>query len=154
MFASLTNKLGGVFDSLRKRGALKEEDVILALRDIRVALLEADVALSVVKDFIDQVRVEAIGEKVLRSVAPGQQVVKIVHDTLIQTLGHENSGLNLNAAPPAVILMTGLQGSGKTTSAGKLAKFLKDKQRKKVLLASLDIYRPAAQEQLAILAGQ
>jgi signal recognition particle subunit SRP54 len=154
MFESLANKLGGVFDSLRKRGALKEEDVIIALRDIRVALLEADVALSVAKDFIDKVRVEAIGEKVLRSISPGQQVVKIVHDTLVQTLGHENSELNLNTTPPAVILMTGLQGSGKTTSAGKLAKFLKDKQRKKVLLASLDIYRPAAQEQLDILARQ
>ncbi|MCE9507772.1 MAG: signal recognition particle protein [Alphaproteobacteria bacterium] len=154
MFESLANKLGGVFDSLKKRGALKEEDVIIALRDIRVALLEADVALSVAKDFIDKVRVEAIGEKVLRSISPGQQVVKIVHDTLVETLGHENSELNLNAAPPAVILMAGLQGSGKTTSAGKLAKFLKDKQRKKVLLASLDIYRPAAQEQLEILAKQ
>lgn len=154
MFESLTNKLGGVFDSLRKRGALKAEDVDAALRDIRVALLEADVALSVAKDFIEKVRVEAVGEKVLRSVQPGQQVVKIVHDTLVQVLGHDNTALDLNAAPPAVILMTGLQGSGKTTSAGKLAKFLKDKQRKKVLLASLDIYRPAAQEQLAILARQ
>src|SRR3972149_4844688 len=101
MFASLTNKLGGVFDSLKKRGTLKEEDVILALRDIRVALLEADVALPVVKDFIDRVREEAIGEKVLRSVSPGQQMVKVVHDALVQTLGHENSELNLNAAPPA-----------------------------------------------------
>jgi signal recognition particle subunit SRP54 len=154
MFESLTNKLGGVFDALRKRGSLNEADVDAALHDIRVALLEADVALPVAKDFIEKVRVEAVGEKVLRSVSPGQQVVKIVHDTLVETLGHENTTLNLNAAPPAVILMTGLQGSGKTTSAGKLAKFLKDKQRKKVLLASLDIYRPAAQEQLAILAKQ
>jgi len=154
MFESLTNKLGGIFDSLRKRGSLKEADVDAALQAIRVALLEADVALPVAKDFIDRVRVEAVGEKVLRSVQPGQQVVKIVHDALVQTLGHENTELNLNVTPPAVILMTGLQGSGKTTSAGKLAKFLKDRQRKKVLLASLDIYRPAAQEQLEILARQ
>ena len=154
MFENLANKLGGVFDGLKRRGSLKEEDVLLALRDIRTALLEADVALPVVKDFIEKVRVEAVGEKVLRSVTPGQQVVKIVYDTLVETLGHENAEINLSTTPPAVILMTGLQGSGKTTSAGKLAKFLKDKKRKKVLLASLDIYRPAAQEQLAILAKQ
>ncbi len=154
MFESLANKLGGVFDGLKKRGSLKEEDVIVALGDIRTALLEADVALPVVKDFIEKVRVEAVGEKVLRSITPGQQVVKIVYDALVETLGHENSEINLATTPPAVILMTGLQGSGKTTSAGKLAKFLKDKKRKKVLLASLDIYRPAAQEQLEILAKQ
>jgi signal recognition particle subunit SRP54 len=155
MFENLADKLGGVFDGLKKRGSLKEEDVLLALRDIRTALLEADVALPVVKDFIEQVRAEAVGEKVLRSVTPGQQVVKIVHDALIKTLGDEkDSGLNLATVPPAVILMTGLQGSGKTTSAGKLAKLLKDKQRKKVMLASLDVYRPAAQEQLEILAKQ
>lgn len=154
MFENLTNKLGGVFDALKKRGALKVEDVDAALRDIRVALLEADVALPVAKEFIEKVRAEAVGEKVLRSIQPGQQVIKIVHDALVQTLGHENTELNLNTTPPAVILMIGLQGSGKTTSAGKIAKFLKDKQRKKVLLASLDIYRPAAQEQLAILAKQ
>ena len=154
MFENLTNKLGGIFDSLRKRGVLKKEDIDIVLREIRIALLEADVALPVVGTFIEKVRSEATGEKVMRSVSPGQQVVKIVHDTLVQTFGSENSELNLNAAPPAVILMTGLQGSGKTTSAGKLAKLLKEKQRKKVLLASLDIYRPAAQEQLDILAKQ
>jgi len=154
MFENLANKLGGVFDGLKKRGSLKEEDVLVALGSIRTALLEADVALPVVKDFIEKVRVEAVGEKVLRSVTPGQQVVKIVYDVLVETLGHENTALNLATVPPAVILMTGLQGSGKTTSAGKLAKHLKDKQRKKVLLASLDIYRPAAQEQLEILAKQ
>jgi signal recognition particle subunit SRP54 len=154
MFENLTNKLGGVFDNLRKRGALKAEDVDTALKDIRTALLEADVALPVAKEFIDKVRAEAVGEKVLRSVQPAQQVVKIVHDALIDTLGHQDAGLSLNVAPPAVILMAGLQGSGKTTSAGKLAKFLKDKQKKKVLLASLDIYRPAAQEQLEILSKQ
>ncbi len=152
MFDSLTGRLGGIFDSLKKRGTLREEDVNAALRDIRVALLEADVALPVAKSFIEKVRAEATGEKVLRAVAPGQQVVKIVHDALIETLSHPETALNLNCPAPAVILMAGLQGSGKTTSAGKLAKFLKEKQRKKVLLASLDIYRPAAQEQLDILA--
>lgn len=154
MFDNLASKLGGVFDGLKKRGTLREEDITAALREIRVALLEADVALPVAKDFIEQIRVNAVGEKVMRSVSPAQQVVKIVHDALVTTLGHTDSELNLSTVPPAVILMTGLQGSGKTTSAGKLAKFLQDKQRKKVLLASLDIYRPAAQEQLAILAAQ
>ncbi|MCK5658790.1 MAG: signal recognition particle protein [Alphaproteobacteria bacterium] len=154
MFENLTNKLGGIFDGLRKRGALRKEDIDAALREIRIALLEADVALPVIGTFIEKVCIEATGEKVLRSVSPGQQIVKIVHDTLVQTLGSENSELNLNATPPAVILMTGLQGSGKTTSAGKLAKLLNEKQRKKVLLASLDVYRPAAQEQLDILARQ
>ncbi|MBU6475206.1 MAG: signal recognition particle protein [Alphaproteobacteria bacterium] len=154
MFENLTGKLGNVLDGLKKRGSLKEEDVLLALRDIRTALLEADVALPVVKEFIDKVRGEAIGEKVLRSITPGQQVVKIVHDALVETLGHENAELNLAAQPPAVILMAGLQGSGKTTSAGKLAKFITGKLRKKVLLASLDVYRPAAQEQLEILGRQ
>lgn len=152
MFESLTNRLGGIFDGLKGRGVLREEDVTEALRMIRVALLEADVALPVARDFVEQVKAEAVGEKVIRAVKPGQQVVKIVHDQLIKTLGHEETALNLNVAPPAVILMAGLQGSGKTTTAGKLAKFLKDKQRKKVLLASLDIYRPAAQEQLDVLA--
>jgi signal recognition particle subunit SRP54 len=152
MFDNLTAKLGNVFDALKKRGTLKPEDIDAALRDIRTALLEADVALPVAKDFIEKVRAEAVGEKVLRAVAPGQQVVKIVHDALAETLSHPDAALNLNCPAPAVILMAGLQGSGKTTTAGKLAKFLKDRQRKKVLLASLDVYRPAAQEQLAILA--
>lgn len=154
MFDSLTNRLGGIFDGLMKRGVLREEDVNETLRMIRVALLEADVALPVAKDFVEKIRAEAVGEKVLRAVKPGQQIVKIVHDALIETLGHEDSDINLNVPAPAVILMTGLQGSGKTTTAGKLAKLLKEKQRKKVLLASLDIYRPAAQEQLAILGQQ
>lgn len=152
MFDSLTGRLGGIFDGLMKRGVLKEEHVSEALRMVRVALLEADVALPVAKEFVEKVKAEAVGEKVLRAVKPGQQVIKIVHDQLIETLGHENSELNLNATPPAVILMAGLQGSGKTTSAGKLAKFMQDKLRKKVMLASLDVYRPAAQEQLAVLA--
>ena len=152
MFDSLTNRLGGIFDGLMKRGVLREDDVNEALRMVRVALLEADVALPVAKDFVEKVRVEAVGEKVIRSVKPGQQVIKIVHDQIVKTLGHEDSQLNLNVPAPAVILMAGLQGSGKTTTAGKLATFLQEKQKKKVLLASLDIYRPAAQEQLDILA--
>lgn len=152
MFDSLTGRLGGIFDGLLKRGVLREEDVAEALRMVRVALLEADVALPVAKEFVEKVKAEAVGEKVLRAVKPGQQVIKIVHDALVETLGHEDSDINLNVPAPAVILMAGLQGSGKTTTAGKLAKFLQDKLRKKVLLASLDIYRPAAQEQLEILA--
>lgn len=154
MFESLTNRLGGVFDGLTRRGVLREDDVNEALRMIRVALLEADVALPVAKEFVDKVKAEAIGEKVLRAVKPAQQVVKIVHDKLVETLHHDEAALNLNAPAPAVILMAGLQGSGKTTSAAKLAKFMQDKMRKKVLLASLDIYRPAAQEQLEILASK
>ena len=151
MFENLTNRLGGIFDGLMKRGALSEADVNEALRMVRVALLEADVALPVAKDFIDKVRAEAVGEKVLRAVKPGQQVVKIVHDALIETLSHADSALNLNAPAPAVILMAGLQGSGKTTTTGKLARHLKDKLHKKTLIASLDVYRPAAQEQLRVL---
>lgn len=152
MFENLTSRLGGIFENLTKRGILKEDDIAEALRMVRVALLEADVALPVAKNFIEKVKAEASGEKVIRAVKPGQQVIKIVHDTLIDTLGHADSELNINVPAPAVILMAGLQGSGKTTSAGKLAKFLKEKLRKKVLLASLDVYRPAAQEQLEILA--
>lgn len=152
MFDNLSSRLGGVFDGLLKRGVLREDDVNEALRMVRVALLEADVALPVAKDFVESVRAEAVGEKVLRAVKPGQQVIKIVNDKLVEILGHEDTAINLNVPAPAVILMAGLQGSGKTTSAGKLAKFLQEKMHKKVLLASLDIYRPAAQEQLDILA--
>jgi len=154
MFDSLSNKLNGVFDRLTGRGALNEADVAEAMRDVRVALLEADVALSVVKDFIAKVKERAIGQEVLRSVTPGQQVIKIVHDNLIELLGAVAEPLNLNVAPPAVILMLGLQGSGKTTTAAKLAKYLTEKNGKKVLLASLDVQRPAAQEQLAVLGQQ
>ena len=153
MFESLSQRLSGVFDKLTGRGALSETDVAEALREIRVALLEADVALGVVKDFIGRVKQRAVGQDVVKSVTPGQMVVKIVHDELIATLGAEGVGLNLNAVPPAVILMAGLQGSGKTTTSGKLAVRLR-KERKKVLLASLDVYRPAAQQQLEILANQ
>jgi signal recognition particle subunit SRP54 len=154
MFEGLGNKFGSIFDRLRGRGVLSEADVDTAMREIRVALLEADVALPVVKDFIAKVREGALGAEVLRSVTPGQQVVKIVHDELVKMLGEDTAEVSLNAAAPVVILMAGLQGSGKTTSAGKLAKRLIEKQRKKVLLASLDTRRPAAQEQLAILATQ
>ena len=153
MFDALSEKLSGVFDKLRRRGALSEADVTEALREVRVALLEADVALEVVRDFIEKVRVRAVGSEVLRSVSPGQQVVKIVNDALIDALGGSGAvEINLNAVSPVPILMVGLQGSGKTTTAGKLALRLKDRQRKKVLLASLDTQRPAAQLQLAQLA--
>jgi signal recognition particle subunit SRP54 len=153
MFENLSQRLGDTFDRLKKRGALSEEDVVAALREIRIALLEADVALPVVKQFIDGVRPKAIGQDVLRSISPAQMVVKIVHDHLIETLG-AGEPLNLNAVPPVPILMLGLQGSGKTTTAAKLGRLIKERERKKVLLASLDVHRPAAQEQLAVLAKQ
>src|SRR5882672_8326578 len=155
MFETLSNRLSDVFDRLRKRGALSEEDVAAALREIRIALLEADVALPVVKDFVNAVRERAVGQEVLRSVTPAQMVVKIVHDHLVETLGGAGeSGLNLNAVPPVVVMMVGLQGSGKTTSAAKIALRLRNRDKKKVLLASLDVQRPAAQEQLAVLGRQ
>ena len=155
MFDALTDRLGKVFDGLTGRGALSEKDVNEALREIRVALLEADVALPVVKKFIDDVRPQAIGENVIKSIKPGQLVVKIVHDALVETLGGDEEPAPLKIdSPPAIILMAGLQGSGKTTTTGKLAKRLKDQERKKVLVASLDTRRPAAMEQLKILADQ
>ncbi|MSO88986.1 MAG: signal recognition particle protein [Rhodospirillaceae bacterium] len=158
MFESLTGKLGEVFDRLRKRGALSEADVDAALREVRVALLEADVALSVVKDFTGRVRLAAVGQDVIRSVTPGQMVVKIVHDQLVELLGGgqpiDEAGINLRAAAPVVVLMVGLQGSGKTTTTAKIALRLKTLARKKVLMASLDTRRPAAQEQLAVLGTQ
>ncbi|MGQ0590186.1 MAG: signal recognition particle protein, partial [Sphingosinicella sp.] len=154
MFESLGDRLSGVFDRLRGRGALTEADVRAAMREVRIALLEADVALPVVRTFVDKATEEAVGQQVLRSVTPGQQVVKIVHDALVEMLGSEEAGLDLAVAPPAVIMMVGLQGSGKTTTTAKLAKRLQDKERKKVLMASLDVARPAAQEQLAVLGRQ
>ncbi len=154
MFEALSDKLAGVFNKITSRGVLSEDDINTAMREIRIALLEADVSLPVVKDFIAQVKEQALGEKVVRSIQPGQMVVKIVHDELLKLLDAGNTGLNLNAPAPVNILMVGLQGSGKTTTAAKLAKRLADKQKKKVLLVSLDIYRPAAQEQLAQLASQ
>ena len=155
MFDALTDRLGKVFEGLTGRGALSEKNVNEALREIRVALLEADVALSVVKKFIDDVRPKAVGENVIKSIKPGQLVVKIVHDALVETLGGDEEPPPLKIdSPPAVIMMAGLQGSGKTTTTGKLAKRLKDQERKKVLVASLDTRRPAAMEQLKILADQ
>jgi signal recognition particle subunit SRP54 len=154
MFDTLSTKLGAVFNRLTGRGNLTEADVVDAMREVRVALLEADVALPVVKDFIEKIKSRAIGEEVTRSVTPGQQVIKIVHDNLVALLGKEAEPLNLTVTPPAVIMMLGLQGSGKTTSSAKLAKRLYEIERKKVLLASLDVQRPAAQEQLAVLGAQ
>ncbi len=154
MFDSLTDRLGTVFDKLTRRGALSESDVDGALREVRQALLEADVALSVARDFIKVVRERAVGEEVVKSVTPGQMVVKIVNDALVETLGSEAVDINLNAVPPAPILMVGLQGSGKTTTTAKLAKRLVERDKKKVLMASLDTRRPAAMEQLKVLGQQ
>ena len=154
MFESLSERLGGVFDRLRGRGALNEADVREAMREVRVALLEADVALPVVRTFIDKVTEQAVGQSVLKSITPGQQVVKIVNDALVEMLGSEASDLELAVTPPAIIMMVGLQGSGKTTTTAKIAKRLTEKDRKKVMMASLDVNRPAAQEQLAILGEQ
>jgi signal recognition particle subunit SRP54 len=154
MFDALQERLGTVFGRLTGRGALKESDVAEALREVRVALLEADVALPVVKEFVEQVQKKAIGEEVLRSVTPGQMVIKIVHDHLVEMLGTEAEPLNFRANPPVPVLIVGLQGSGKTTTAAKLAKRLHEREKKKVYLASLDVYRPAAQEQLRVLGEQ
>ena len=154
LFDSLTTRLGDVFDRLRKRGALSEADVTAALREVRVALLEADVALPVVKDFVNAVRDKAIGQDVVRSVSPGQMVIKIVHDHLVEVLGSEQVELSLASVPPVGIMMVGLQGSGKTTTSAKIALRFKNRDKKKVLMASLDVHRPAAQEQLAILGRQ
>ncbi len=154
MFDSLTQRLGGVFDRLKKRGALSESDVAEATREIRVALLEADVALPVVKTFVARVKERAVGQEVVRSVTPGQMVVKIVHDQLVELLGGEAASPLDLGGPPGIVLMTGLQGSGKTTTTGKLARRLKEQDKKKVLVASLDVQRPAAQQQLEVLASQ
>ncbi len=148
MFSNLSNKLGDIFSKLKKRGTLTEADIDAAMREIRIALLEADVALPVVKDFIVSLKEKAIGTEVIQSISPGQMVVKLVNDHMAQLLGSEHQALNLAANPPVVIMMVGLQGSGKTTSTGKLALRLRTKHGKKVLVASLDIYRPAAQMQL------
>ncbi|MEP3051514.1 MAG: signal recognition particle protein [Erythrobacter sp.] len=155
MFDNLSDRLGGVFDRLKGRGALKEQDVRDAMREVRVALLEADVALPVARRFIDAVTEKAVGQDVLKSITPGQQVVKIVHDELVEMLGGvETEGLLLEAKPPVVIMMVGLQGSGKTTTTAKLSKMLREKHGKKAMMASLDVNRPAAQEQLAVLGEQ
>ena len=155
MFESLSDRLGGVFDRLTKQGALSEADVDAALREVRTALLEADVSLTVARDFVKAVKVKATGQAVTKSVTPGQQVVKIVHDELVRVLAGDDEPEALKIDnPPSAILMVGLQGSGKTTTTAKLAKRLKERNGKRVLLASLDTNRPAAMEQLAILAGQ
>lgn len=153
MFDVLQERLSGVFDRLTGRGALTEADVDAALREVRVALLEADVALPVVKDFIAKVRTEAVGEAVIRSITPGQMIIKIVHDALVETLGGADMPglLRIDGEPPNIIMMAGLQGSGKTTTSGKIAGRLKNLEKKRVLMASLDVRRPAAMEQLAVL---
>ncbi|MSO72482.1 MAG: signal recognition particle protein [Rhodospirillaceae bacterium] len=165
MFDSLTDKLGSVLSKLTRRGALTPADVAAAMREVRLALLEADVALAVVKDFIAKVSEKAVGEAVVKSVTPGQMVVKIVHDELVEmlggdpsdsgaALGFESAGIDLAAPAPVAVLMVGLQGSGKTTTSAKIAHRLQIKEKKRVLMVSLDTYRPAAQEQLAILGKQ
>ena len=151
MFDSLSDRLSSVFDRLRGRGALNEADVRAAMREVRIALLEADVALPVVREFVDKVTEQAVGQQVLKSVTPGQQVVKIVHDALVDMLGADESALDIEVTPPAVVMMVGLQGSGKTTTTAKIAKRLATRERKKVMMASLDVARPAAQEQLRVL---
>src|SRR3989442_6013997 len=154
MFDSLSERLGGILDRLTRRGALTEADVDAALREVRRALLEADVALDVVRAFVDKVKSHAVGVEVIKSVTPGQMVVKMVHDQLIDTLGTRGEPIDLNAPPPVPIMMVGLQGSGKTTTTAKLAKRLVEQARRKVLMASLDVRRPAAMEQLAVLGQQ
>src|SRR5213080_257904 len=154
MFDSLSERLGGILDRLTRRGALTEADVDAALREVRRALLEADVALDVARAFIDQVKSHAVGIEVIKSVTPGQMVVKLVHDQIIETLGARGDPIDLNAPAPVPIMMVGLQGSGKTTTTGKLAKRLSEQARRKVLMASLDVRRPAAMEQLAVLGQQ
>ena len=156
MFDSLSDKLGGIFDGLMGRKSLSEDDVNMAAREIRMALLEADVALPVVKDFIETIKDKAVGQDVIKGVNPTQQIIKIVNDALTEMLGGTDgeTELNIDAASPAPFLMVGLQGSGKTTSTGKIAKLLSDKHNKRILMASLDVYRPAAQQQLAVLGEQ
>src|ERR1700678_2949631 len=151
VFDNLSEKLGGILDRLTRRGSLTEADVDAAMREVRRALLEADVSLDVVRSFTERVREQAIGATVVKSVTPGQMVVKIVHDELVATLGSDGQSIDLNAVPPVAIMMVGLQGSGKTTTTAKLARRMVQRDKRKVLMASLDIYRPAAMEQLAIL---
>jgi len=154
MFASLSDRLGGVLQKVRGQGRISEANIKDTLREVRMALLEADVALPVVKTFVEQVREKALGEEVLRSLTPGQVLVKIVNDELVRVMGEANERLNLAAQPPAVILMAGLQGSGKTTSAAKLARLLIEREKKKVMVVSADVYRPAAIEQLKTLSAE
>ena len=152
MFENLKDKLQTVFSVLGKKGILTEKDIDNALSEVRIALLEADVSLIVVKEFISNVKPKAIGQEIIKSTSPGQMIVKIVYDELVTILGSKNEEINLKAVPPISILLVGLQGSGKTTSAAKLASLIQNKHKKKVMVASLDVYRPAAQEQLKLLA--
>jgi len=152
MFENLTNKLENIFSKLKNAPSLNEEQVNIGLKEIRQALIEADVALEVVKKFISNIKPKAIGQEIVKSTSPGQMIIKIVYDEIVNILGEKNQELNLKASSPVSILLVGLQGSGKTTTAAKLAKFVEKKYKKKVMLVSLDIYRPAAQEQLKILA--
>ena len=154
MFKNLSERLTGIFDQLKSRGSLTEDDVNTVLREVRIALLEADVSLEVVKEFLEKAKKKAIGSKIVKSVSPSQMVIKIVNDTLKEILGDKEEPINLKATPPVIILIVGLQGSGKTTTTAKIAKKLKDKDKKKVLMSSLDVQRPAAQEQLATLGKQ
>ncbi len=154
MFDNLSDRLGKVVQNLRGQGRITEDNIKDTMREVRMALLEADVALPVVKEFVDDVRQKALGEDVLKSLTPGQALVKIVNDELVQVMGEANEALDLRAQPPAVILMAGLQGSGKTTSTGKLARLLKEQEKKKVMVVSADVYRPAAIEQLQTLASE
>ena len=154
MFDALSDRLGNVFDRLKGKGSLSESDVNAAMREVRIALLEADVAVEVVKSFVDGVKERAVGQEVTKSVTPGQQVIKIVNDNLIEMLGKEPAWIELNAVPPVPILMIGLQGSGKTTTAAKIASRLTRRDKKKVMMASLDVTRPAAREQLRVLGEQ
>jgi len=154
MFENLTNKFEEIFSSLKKAPSLDEKQVDEGLRNIRQALLEADVSLSVAKEFVKNIKPKALGQDIIRSTSPGQMVVKIVHDELVKLLGESNSEINLNAVPPVPIMLVGLQGSGKTTTTAKLAKFLEKNKKKKIMMVSLDVYRPAAQEQLKKLGEQ
>ena len=154
MFDNLTNKFEGIFSSLKKAPSLDEKQVDEGLREIRLALLEADVSIDVAKDFIEKVKPKALGKEIIRSTSPGQMVVKIVYDELVSLLGDKNVEINLNAVPPVSVMLVGLQGSGKTTTTSKLAKFLEKNKKKKIMMVSLDVYRPAAQEQLKLLGEQ
>ena len=152
MFENLTNKLENIFSKLKSAPSLTEEQVDSGLKEIRLALLDADVALPVTKELISNIKPKAIGQKIIKSTSPGQMIVKVVYDELVNILGSKNEELNFKAVPPISLLLVGLQGSGKTTSAAKLAKNIEKNNKKKVMLVSLDVYRPAAQEQLKLLA--
>jgi signal recognition particle subunit SRP54 len=154
MFETLSDRLSGILDKLTRRGALSDEDVGEAMREVRRALIEADVALDVVRSFTDRVKAKAVGQDVVRSVTPGQMVIKIVNDELVRMLGSDAQGIDLAATPPVVMMLVGLQGSGKTTTTAKLAHRLQTRDKQKVMMASLDTRRPAAQEQLRVLGEQ